>query len=95
MNFGGYTDKNDPEYRALFMNNHLQRINVPSLIIWGDRDQLFPVAYAKKGHSLMKDSRLVVLKDVGHAPQVEVPMVVARHLKRFIREIPKAAPANS
>jgi abhydrolase domain-containing protein 6 len=94
-NFGGYSDKNDPGFFDLFMNKNLERIEKPALIIWGDRDQLFPVAYGAKGHTLMKNSRFVVLKDVGHAPQVEVPRMVARHLKKFIRELPKAEPSNS
>jgi abhydrolase domain-containing protein 6 len=94
-NFGGYTDKNDPESFELFMNKNLDRIEKPALIIWGERDQLFPVAYGAQGHKLMKGSRFVVLKDVGHAPQVEAPRVVARHLKSFIRELPKSESSNS
>lgn len=99
MNFGSYSDKTDPAYQALFLNHRLASITAPSLIIWGDRDQLFPTSFGEKGHALLKDSKLVVLKDVGHAPHVEAPMTVARHLKRFIRELPgkhtKAAPGNS
>ncbi len=84
QNFGGYASKKDPRYKKLFMNEHLRKIEAPTLIIWGDRDQLFPVAYGEKGHKLLKDARFLVLSDVGHAPQVEVPEEVARHLKQFI-----------
>jgi abhydrolase domain-containing protein 6 len=94
-NFGGFSSRTDPNLSDLFMNKNLDRIDKPALIIWGERDQLFPVAYGAKGHSLMKGSRFVVLKDVGHAPQMEAPRVVARHLKRFIREQPQAAASST
>ena len=96
--FGGHTDKSDPEYFRLFMNEHLHKVNAPSLIIWGDRDKLFPVAYGRKGHALLKNSSFVLLNDVGHAPQVEAPQLVAKHMKTFIRNLPlqdtKAEPSS-
>jgi pimeloyl-ACP methyl ester carboxylesterase len=94
-NFGSFTDKRHPDYLELFMNKNLDRIDKPALILWGDRDQLFPVAHGAKGHTLLKDSRFIVLKDVGHAPQVEAPRMVARHLKHFIGGLPKVEPNNS
>lgn len=39
---------------------------VPTLILWGERDQIIPVAHAHAAHELIPGSTLVVLPGVGH-----------------------------
>ncbi len=46
---------------------------MPTLIVWGDRDDIIPVSHAFAAHKAMPGSRLVVIKDVGHFPQIEAP----------------------
>lgn len=89
QSFGEIRRKSDPRYKKLFMNDHLTKLRVPSLIIWGDQDRLFPVVHGQKGHKLSKNAQFIVLKQVGHAPQVEVPRLVARHLHEFIQGLQK------
>lgn len=38
----------------------------PTLLIWGDDDRFIPTALADKWARLIKDSRVVKLKDCGH-----------------------------
>jgi pimeloyl-ACP methyl ester carboxylesterase len=39
---------------------------VPTLILWGERDQIIPVAHAHAAHALIPGSTLVVLPGIGH-----------------------------
>ena len=43
----------------------------PTLLLWGERDQLTPLAQAYELKALLPDPTLVILKGVGHIPQVE------------------------
>ncbi len=39
---------------------------VPSLIVWGDRDAVIPVEHAHAAHALMPGSRLHIIEGAGH-----------------------------
>jgi pimeloyl-ACP methyl ester carboxylesterase len=47
--------------------------HIPTLIVWGDRDRIIPVAHAHVAHEAIPGSRLEVLHGVGHFPHVEAP----------------------
>jgi pimeloyl-ACP methyl ester carboxylesterase len=51
----------------------LAQIDVPTLIIHGADDQIVPVAEAEKMHQAIDNSRLVVISDAGHLPNLEQP----------------------
>jgi pimeloyl-ACP methyl ester carboxylesterase len=44
----------------------LRRINSPTLILWGDDDQLIPNVYAEEWVRQINHSRAVTIKDCGH-----------------------------
>ena len=46
---------------------------VPTLIVWGDRDEIIPVAHGRAAHDMIPGSRLEVFDGVGHFPQSEDP----------------------
>ncbi|MFW0796796.1 alpha/beta hydrolase [Gordonia sp. CPCC 205515] len=58
----------------------LAAIDVPTLLIWGDRDPLADVGGAPVLLDTVPDSRLVVLDDCGHCPQLEYPAEIAELL---------------
>ena len=58
----------DPDLRKW-----LHRISVPTLIIGGAHDRLFPRPYGEEWRRLIPGARLEVLADCGHAPQLEAP----------------------
>jgi pimeloyl-ACP methyl ester carboxylesterase len=58
----------------------LRGIDVPVLLIWGDADHLANIDGAPLLLETVADSRLVVLEDCGHCPQVESPVVTAQLL---------------
>jgi pimeloyl-ACP methyl ester carboxylesterase len=47
--------------------------HVPTLIVWGNRDDIIPVAHATAAHEAIPGSQLAVLAGVGHFPHVEAP----------------------
>jgi pimeloyl-ACP methyl ester carboxylesterase len=57
---------------------------LPTLTIWGDKDQIIPVEHAYAAQAARAGSRLEVLKGVGHFPQVERPTEVVDLIDDFI-----------
>ncbi len=57
---------------------------MPTLIIWGDRDDIIPVSHAYAAHQAMPGSRLVIIEGVGHFPQIEAPEQFVDALLDFI-----------
>jgi pimeloyl-ACP methyl ester carboxylesterase len=64
--------------------------NVPTLIVWGDRDQIIPVAHAHAAHRAIPGSRLVVMEGVGHFPHVEAPGRFVEVVSEFMVTTPAA-----
>jgi pimeloyl-ACP methyl ester carboxylesterase len=58
--------------------------DMPSLVIWGERDPIIPVAHGRTAHRAMPGSRLELLPGAGHFPQIEEPVAVADLLTDFI-----------
>ncbi|CAH1427986.1 unnamed protein product [Lactuca virosa] len=65
----------------------LPKIPQPTLIIWGEEDQIFPLdlGYRLKSH-LGEIADLVVLKETGHAVNMEQPKELIRLFKLFFIE---------
>jgi pimeloyl-ACP methyl ester carboxylesterase len=64
----------------------LPRIDVPTLILAGDRDQLTPVSSAERMQRAIRGSRLVVYPGHSHLLQVERPDDVHAEIERFLAE---------
>jgi pimeloyl-ACP methyl ester carboxylesterase len=62
---------------------HLTR-DMPSLVLWGERDPIIPVAHGRAAQKSMPGSRLELLPNAGHFPQLEEPLRVARILTDFM-----------
>src|SRR4029077_16831748 len=66
------------------LHKWLHRIDVPTLLIWGDDDRLFPKEYAHAYRDLIPGSKAVVIPECGHVPQVEKPTAFITALEDFI-----------
>lgn len=62
----------------------LTEVRQPALIIWGAQDNLLTVDMAKFFESKLSNSRLKVLKDVGHLPMEESVTSVSGFIHDFI-----------
>ena len=62
----------------------IKTIAAPTLIIWGDQDQLISVANAYSFQKDLKNNSLVILKNVGHIPMEESPKMLADAIQNFI-----------
>jgi pimeloyl-ACP methyl ester carboxylesterase len=57
---------------------------VPTLIAWGDRDDIIPVEHAYAAHELIEGSRLEIFEGAGHFLHVEEPVRFAQLLRDFV-----------
>jgi pimeloyl-ACP methyl ester carboxylesterase len=64
---------------------------LPTLIIWGGRDTIIPVAHAYEAHDAIPGSRLEIIDDAGHFPHVEAP---ERFLEVLLDFLDTTAPAR-
>jgi pimeloyl-ACP methyl ester carboxylesterase len=53
------------------LRSRLHRMATPTLIIWGEDDALIPVAYAQEFAQAISGSRVEIVRQCGHVPQVE------------------------
>jgi pimeloyl-ACP methyl ester carboxylesterase len=60
-----------PRFYSRDLHKWLHRITVPTLILWGDDDKIFPAPYAKAYGELIPGSKVEVIAGCGHVPQVE------------------------
>lgn len=67
-----------------FRDEDLRRIEVPTLLIWGDRDPVGSVEVARSVARLIPDSHLELLP-AGHVPQLGHPERAADLVSRFVR----------
>jgi pimeloyl-ACP methyl ester carboxylesterase len=62
----------------------LHRIDVPTLLIWGDTDRLFPKEHAAAWQAAIPGAKLVTIPKCGHVPQIEQPDAFVAALEEFI-----------
>ena len=63
--------------------DRLERIRVPTLVVWGRDDLVVPASDAAGFIDRIPDSRLVVFDDCGHVPMAERPVRFNRLLEQF------------
>jgi pimeloyl-ACP methyl ester carboxylesterase len=62
----------------------LPKIDVPTLLIYGDKDVRSPLPVAHEIHQLIHGSELVVIPGVGHLCNVEAPDRFNAEVRRFL-----------
>ena len=61
----------------------LHRIDVPTLILWGDHDKSFPKEHAQAYQKAIPGAKLVMIPKCGHVPQIEKPDEFVAALEEF------------
>ena len=73
------------------LHKWLHRIDCPTLLLWGDSDRLFPDEYAYAYQRLIPGSKVVVLPECGHLPNIEKADRFVEEVVGFIKEAEGAA----
>jgi pimeloyl-ACP methyl ester carboxylesterase len=60
-----------PRFHNPQLRKWLHRIDVPTLLAWGDSDKVFPSRYGEEYRDLIDGSRLEIFAACGHLPHVE------------------------
>ncbi|HEY9747535.1 MAG TPA: alpha/beta hydrolase [Allocoleopsis sp.] len=61
----------------------IAQITQPTLILWGDRDDMLRTADAEKFRRAIANSELVWVRYCGHVPHLEQPAITAEQILRF------------
>jgi len=70
------------------VDDRLSGIKEPLLIVWGDTDQLVPLAVGEKMHAMVPASELDVIKGCGHLAPVVCPGRVTAATVAFLKADP-------
>ena len=70
---GGYTS----------FGEKLSEIKQPTLILWGESDQILGTGDAYKFKEAIANSQLIWIQNCGHVPHLEQPQITAKHILEF------------
>jgi pimeloyl-ACP methyl ester carboxylesterase len=73
----------EPRWYNPALERWLHRISIPTLVLWGENDKLFPSAYAKRWGERIPGSRVEIVPECGHVPAVEKPDLTAKEIIRL------------
>jgi pimeloyl-ACP methyl ester carboxylesterase len=69
---------------AADLRPRLGQINAPTLVIWGERDNLVPLEYGKLLAESLPNARLEVIEGAGHNPMWDRPDELNRLVAGFL-----------
>lgn len=67
------------------LSKRIHRISAPTLIIWGKQDGIAPPVYAGEFASRIANSRVELVNDAGHIPQLEQTATVSRLVSDYLK----------
>jgi len=71
--------------RAIPIPEKIKQVQVPTLIIWGEDDQMIDVSNAYTFQTDIKGSKLKIIGHSGHVPMEESPEAVYQAIKEYIQ----------
>ena len=66
--------------------HYLKEIKVPTLLLWGEQDEITSMTVAETFHKHIPNSKLVTIDKCGHAPMIEHPEWFAEEVQKFLAE---------
>ncbi len=67
------------------MASRVPEINIPTLIMWGAKDELIPPELAENFRKNIKGSQVIMFDELGHVPHEENPQITVAAFKEFIK----------
>lgn len=77
---------------SLYFDEELSRLHMPVLLVWGDRDMVFPIPLAERALAKLRHGEFILLEGAGHAPQLENREGFAAAVERFAGKGESVAP---
>jgi 4,5:9,10-diseco-3-hydroxy-5,9,17-trioxoandrosta-1(10),2-diene-4-oate hydrolase len=66
--------------------DRLSGLEMPTLVVWGVSDRVFPVSQAREATARLREGSLALIPACGHLPHVERPDRFVGALGRFLGE---------
>jgi len=66
------------------LDERIASLSVPTLIVWGEQDELFPVEIARRIHAQVEGSQLEIFPRCGHMPNMEKTADFVRRVLEFV-----------
>lgn len=63
----------------------IKTLAMPTLIMWGQQDELIPLSVGKQFHQDLLNDTLIIFKDLGHTPMEEDPIMTVKVVKEFLK----------
>jgi 2-hydroxy-6-oxonona-2,4-dienedioate hydrolase len=69
---------------STYLLDRLPELRCPTLLVWGENDQVLPVAQAELALTQLRSGQLKIIPGCGHAPQLECPTEFLRSIQPFL-----------
>ena len=66
--------------------SYLSRVKCPTLVVWGERDGVVPVAHGQVYEAEVANAAFTVLPSCGHLPHVEHPEALANTVLQYLEQ---------
>jgi pimeloyl-ACP methyl ester carboxylesterase len=73
-----------PRWYKPSLERWLHRITVPTLVVWGENDKLFPKEYAARWSERIPGCKVEIIPQCGHVPAIEKPDITAKKVLDLI-----------
>jgi len=71
---------------SIDLEHRLSEINVPTLLVVGEKDSIYPVHMSETMHKHMRNSRLKIVREANHVLILNAPDETAQHLIDFLTQ---------
>ena len=75
----------NPKLASEVVAGKLDRITIPTLVVWGENDQLVPLDDGKDYAAKIPNARLVIVPECGHAASLEKPKEFLAAVDGFLK----------
>ena len=72
---------------CLFHDHIFSQIDIPTLILVGEKDKLTPPSMALKIHKLIKNSEFSIINEAGHLTNIENPKDFNNKVLQFLKKL--------
>jgi 2-hydroxy-6-oxonona-2,4-dienedioate hydrolase len=69
---------------STYLLDRLPELRCPTLLVWGEKDQVLPLAQAELALTQLQSGQLKIIPGCGHLPQLECPTEFLRSIQPFL-----------